>query len=82
MLDRAEAIKRIHEFADYNHWEMVDYRLLDIRNGEVSFATIYTDENGSLWGAIIIDDKVVVNGGTGCTSASEYIVEYFREEVM
>lgn len=83
MLDsRAEAIKKIHEIADDNHWKMADYRLLDIRNGEVSFATIYTEEDGSLWGAIIVDDKIVVNGGTGCASASEYIVEYFREEAM
>ena len=80
---RAEAIRKIHEFADDNHWKMADYRLLDIRDGKVSFATIYMKwEDGSLWGAIVIDDEIVVNGGTGCKSASEYIVDYFREEVM
>ena len=82
MSDREKAVKRIHDFADDNNWRMVDYRLLDIRNDKVSFASIYTEEDGSLWGAIIIDDKIVINGGTGCSSASEYIVDYFREEVM
>lgn len=82
MLVRAEAINKIHSFANDNHWKIIDYRLLDARNEKVSFSIVYSEEDGSLWGAIIIDDKIVINGGTGCTSASEYIVDYFREEVM
>lgn len=82
MLDRKEAINKIHNFANNNHWKIVDYRLLNIQNDKISFAVTYTEEGDSLWGAIIIDDKIVINGGTSCISASEYIVDYFREEVM
>lgn len=80
LCSKAMAKRRIHDFATANNWSMLDYLILDKRKDKMSFAVTYL-QDGELWGAVIIDDKIVENGGTGCELATEYIAEYFREEV-
>ncbi len=81
LCDKAKAMMKIQDFAAANNWSALDYLILDKRDNKLSFVMTYL-QDGELWGAVIIDDKIVENGGTSCELATKYIAEYFREEVM